>query len=95
MLRLRAGEQDVRLSVRVGLAARLLGDGVGIPSRMLKPFSSPNDSERPFGLGSGRLLSGPAMLESISCDDRRCILMACEVKELDEGEELCEWDRPG
>lgn len=68
----------------------MFGAGVGMPSLMLYPLSSPNDSERPFGLGSGRLLSGPAMLESISCDDRRCILRACEVKEPDEGEGLCE-----
>lgn len=87
---------DVRLSVRVGLDTRLLGDVTGMPS--LIPFSSPNEPRRPllFGLGSGRLLSGPARPERTSYEDRRCNFKEgepgkCELEALDG---VCACDRP-
>lgn len=63
----------VRLSVRVGLDTRLLGDDIGIPSLI----SSPNDSMRPLGLGSGKFDSGPARVDSISKLDRLRAIMSC------------------
>ena len=73
------GGQDVRLSVRVGLDTRLLGDVKGMPSRMLIGLSSvyePGRTPVPLCLGSGRLLSGPASPDNTSYEDLRCILIA-------------------
>ena len=71
------GRLDVRLSVRVGLDTRLLGDEIGIPSRMLSGLSSVNEFGRtPLTRGNGKLLSGPASPERTSYEDRRCILIA-------------------
>lgn len=74
------GSGDVRLSVRVGLDTRLLGDGNGTPSLI----SSPSDGERPFGFGTGSFESGPARLDRTSKLERRRAAFTSDLK----GEEL-------
>lgn len=60
----------------MGLDCRLLGDVIGMPSRISSPL---NDGDRPIVLGNGRFDSRPARVDNTSKLERRLAVLNGEV----------------